>query len=205
MTEKFEYDFEKLFNQPSEQFEEEKKTITIPLPKTNKYGNKTVGRVNAVSGDYWKCRDKFLPSKHNGMDTFQIYRNGEFLIYGKDYTVDKLGNIDVHDKEGEFKFSNIHFGSQAEFSAFEVLWKAFTSKRITSLECQKDYRLTAHDKEMCVYKADFVVTKEDGTVDVIDVKGVVTPLFKLKAKLFEAQYGHEIKIWGAKGDGWTNY
>ena len=40
------------------------------------------------------------------------------------------------------------------------------------------------------YIADFVVIEKDGTVRVYDAKGVQTPVYKLKKKLFEACYPH---------------
>lgn len=38
------------------------------------------------------------------------------------------------------------------------------------------------------YIADFVITNNDGTTEVIDVKGVETQVFKIKQKLFEYMY-----------------
>jgi len=40
-----------------------------------------------------------------------------------------------------------------------------------------------------VYKADFVVRFSDGVEKVIDVKGMQTPVFKLKAKMFLHNFG----------------
>lgn len=38
------------------------------------------------------------------------------------------------------------------------------------------------------YIADFVITNNDGTTEVVDVKGVETQVFKIKQKLFEYMY-----------------
>lgn len=38
------------------------------------------------------------------------------------------------------------------------------------------------------YKADFKVTYADGSVEIIDIKGMSTPVFKLKHKMFEFVY-----------------
>lgn len=38
------------------------------------------------------------------------------------------------------------------------------------------------------YVADFVIVNNDGTTDVVDVKGVETQVFKIKRKLFEYKY-----------------
>lgn len=204
-------DFEKLFSEEAIKNAEDKYQLTDPpakvvtIPAKSKYGNETVGKAKTVSGSYWHCKMKFTPSKNTGIYTCQIYRDGEFLIYGKDYTLDGNGEADVHEKDGKFKFSNITFGSKAELSAYVFLWHEFLAGKITSLECQKSYTLSAYDKKICSYRADFVITKKDGTVDVVDVKGAKTDVFIIKAKLFEAQYGFAIKTWGVKGEGWINY
>jgi len=36
--------------------------------------------------------------------------------------------------------------------------------------------------------ADFVIVNNDGTTDVVDVKGFETQVFKIKKKLFEYKY-----------------
>lgn len=38
------------------------------------------------------------------------------------------------------------------------------------------------------YIADFVIVNNDGTTDVVDIKGVETQIFKIKRKLFEYKY-----------------
>lgn len=38
------------------------------------------------------------------------------------------------------------------------------------------------------YVADFVITNNDGTTDVVDIKGFETQVFKIKQKLFEYMY-----------------
>lgn len=38
------------------------------------------------------------------------------------------------------------------------------------------------------YVADFVITNNDGTTEVVDIKGVETQVFKIKQKLFEYMY-----------------
>lgn len=43
-----------------------------------------------------------------------------------------------------------------------------------------------------VYKADFVVHYPNGKIEVVDTKGVETADFKIKKKLFDYRYDHEI-------------
>lgn len=38
------------------------------------------------------------------------------------------------------------------------------------------------------YKADFLIHYTDGRIEVVDVKGAVTPLFSMKRKMFEYKY-----------------
>jgi hypothetical protein len=45
-----------------------------------------------------------------------------------------------------------------------------------------------------VYEADFAYWDRAGTSHVVDVKGVATPVFRLKAKLFRACYGYPIEL-----------
>ena len=44
------------------------------------------------------------------------------------------------------------------------------------------------------YKADFEIHKLDGTIEVVDVKGVETEAFKIKKKLFEKKYPHKLSL-----------
>jgi hypothetical protein len=45
------------------------------------------------------------------------------------------------------------------------------------------------------YVADFQIEFDDGSIEIIDVKGyMLTPDFKLKKKLFEYFYPHELKL-----------
>jgi len=45
-----------------------------------------------------------------------------------------------------------------------------------------------------VYRADFMVFYADGTVKIIDVKGMETPEFKIKKKLLEETYPFTLDI-----------
>jgi hypothetical protein len=42
--------------------------------------------------------------------------------------------------------------------------------------------------KVCTYVSDFDIVYADGTRRLVDVKGIATPVFKLKQKLFEAEY-----------------
>jgi hypothetical protein len=44
------------------------------------------------------------------------------------------------------------------------------------------------------YVADFEVHHLDGSIEVIDVKGMETEAFKIKRKLFEKKYPHKLSL-----------
>lgn len=71
-----------------------------------------------------------------------------------------------------------------------VLQEAFTKRDI------KFQKIT--------YKADFEVEYPDGEVVAIDIKGMQTPLFRLKQKLFENKYTLELRLltYVKKHGGW---
>lgn len=54
---------------------------------------------------------------------------------------------------------------------------------------QPEFELVVNDVLIGKYIADFSVQWKDGSVTYEDVKGVRTPLYKLKKKLVEALYG----------------
>ena len=53
---------------------------------------------------------------------------------------------------------------------------------------QPRFPLISDSDEQTEYVADFIVFNVDGIPDVIDIKGMETDVFKLKHKLFKAQY-----------------
>lgn len=65
---------------------------------------------------------------------------------------------------------------------------------IRDLREQVTYRLEVNGVLVCRYRADFVyVDAVDGRVRIVDVKGVRTPEYKLKAKLMRAIHGITIE------------
>ncbi len=97
-------------------------------------------------------------------------------------------------------FEGIIFHSRREMEAyrgFRILEKA---GKIAKLERQVAFPLLAARLEavphgslvdavpVAKYLADFVVTELDGTKRIYETKGVATAVYKLKKKLFEANY-----------------
>ncbi len=83
----------------------------------------------------------------------------------------------------------ITFASKAEMMAFQKLYMLQESGFVTKVELQPVFKFPMGFE----YRADFRVTYASGDVEVIDVKGVETPVFKLKAKCM-AHFFPEVKL-----------
>lgn len=89
---------------------------------------------------------------------------------------------------------NIKFPSTAEANRYEDLKLLVSGGVIKNLELQPRYPLVVNDLKVGEYRADFsYFDNEIGKWVVEDVKGVKTPVYKLKKKLVSALYGIEIK------------
>jgi hypothetical protein len=99
-------------------------------------------------------------------------------------------------KSVKTKYNGITFHSKKEANyakLLDMLKKASDPKsRVVSYEIQVPYEIYINDQKICRYLADFKVKYADGRIEVVDVKGFRTSLYKLKKKLVEAQYGIKI-------------
>lgn len=86
----------------------------------------------------------------------------------------------------------ITFDSQAEADHYWDLKQLERAGEITELELQPVFPLLVNGIKVGLYRADFRFRDEDG-LHVQDVKGVRTPVYKLKKKMVLAQYGIEIE------------
>lgn len=88
------------------------------------------------------------------------------------------------------EFNGIAFDSMAEAKRYYILTIRQSMGEISGLELQPRYPLVVGTTKVCTYVADFryVDTKTGETV-VEDVKGVKTPVYRLKAKLMLALHG----------------
>jgi hypothetical protein len=70
------------------------------------------------------------------------------------------------------------------------------TERVVSIELQPRYDIIVNSQKIGFYKADFKVRRADGSIQIIDVKGLkkgsAYALFRLKKKLIEAIYDIEI-------------
>jgi len=66
-------------------------------------------------------------------------------------------------------------------------------ERVVSYETQVPFQIEINSVKICKYLADFKVLYKDKHIEIVDVKGFRTEIYKLKKKLVEAQYGITIK------------
>ena len=86
----------------------------------------------------------------------------------------------------------IRFASKAEAKHYGLLKYLEREGMIENLELQPEYPVIVNGQRICLYKADFryMQRTQHGLYQVIeDVKGMRTPVYKLKKKLVEALYG----------------
>lgn len=92
------------------------------------------------------------------------------------------------------------FDSVAESKYYQQLKWLEANKQILSFRLQPRYRLEdGFEKGGKKYRpidyiADFEIHHLDGSIEVVDVKGALTDVFRLKQKLFEKKYPHRLKL-----------
>lgn len=92
--------------------------------------------------------------------------------------------------------NGITFDSLAEAKRYRELMLLQRSGIVTDVQLQPSYTLipgfkhkaTGKRVQAITYKADFLVTYADGHQEIEDVKGMLTPVYKLKKKLFMNAY-----------------
>jgi len=89
------------------------------------------------------------------------------------------------------------------------LWLSAPQLGLKSIEYEKEYDLHCNGIKVCTHRPDWTMNYID-RVEVIEYKGVETPLFKLKHKMYLAEYPHikynmvkqKVRIKGRKGNDW---
>ncbi len=81
----------------------------------------------------------------------------------------------------------IVFASKAEARRFRELKILQRAGEISHLEVQPEFKCTINGKLVCTYRADFRYRTKSGSVTE-DVKGMRTPVYRLKKKLVEALF-----------------
>lgn len=88
----------------------------------------------------------------------------------------------------------IRFDSRKEAERYSMLRLLERNGEISNLQLQVSYPIIVSGQKICTYRADFVYADEvTGQVVVEDVKGMVTPVYRLKKKLMLAVYGISIQ------------
>lgn len=88
------------------------------------------------------------------------------------------------------KIDGITFQSTAEANYYYKLRMLVKAKKIAGFCRQPRFVITEGDNNTrCVeYVADFIEFHNDGTYRIVDVKGIQTPVFKLKMKSLHEKY-----------------
>jgi hypothetical protein len=117
--------------------------------------------------------------------------------------------IDLSEKKHKYGaekavLDGITFDSKKEGSRYQALKIMASAGIIKDLTLQPEWDLRVNDQRICIYKADFLYYRKqirgyeyrgpdvfDGPI-VEDVKGIKTPVYRLKKKLMSAVYGIQI-------------
>ena len=93
----------------------------------------------------------------------------------------------------------ITFASKAEVRRYSELKLLEKAGEITALCLQPPFPIVVNDIPICKYVADFIYWDVEKDAQIIeDVKGMKTPVYKLKKRLVEALYGITITEIGGK-------
>lgn len=103
-------------------------------------------------------------------------------------------------KAKKIEVDGVVFDSQIEARYYKQLKWLQDNDQILFFRIQPRYLLQeAFEKDgrrfrKIEYVADFEVHHKDGSIEVVDVKGVETEAFKIKRKMFEMKYPHKLSL-----------
>jgi Flp pilus assembly CpaF family ATPase len=109
-----------------------------------------------------------------------------------------IGIDSINKKPNKYKaikteVDNVLFASKKEAARYCELRALLKAGKIKNLVLQPEFKVVVEGKKICTYKADFSYLDEHGFKRTIeDVKGMKTPVYRLKKKLVEAIYNIEI-------------
>ena len=110
------------------------------------------------------------------------------------------------------EYKGITFDSKVECEYYQLLEKQQKAGMFDRIEVQPRYELIPKfdNQRKTEYIADFALWKDGKLLEVIDVKGMPTPVAKLKAKLFRYKYPNVYLTWICKapkytGQEWISY
>ena len=91
----------------------------------------------------------------------------------------------------------VRFASKAEAAEYLRLKMLQAAGKIWGLKLQPKFPIVINGVKVCTYIADFEYSEPMPTGEaervVADVKGMLTPMYRLKKKLFELLYGIRIR------------
>ena len=108
--------------------------------------------------------------------TANILKNG-----GRKKRINKYKNIRTTTLRGTF-------ASKKEARDEQELNIRKRAREIKNYACQVPFRIDINKKHICTYIADFVILHNDGSEEIVDSKGFLTQVFRLKFKLMKAVY-----------------
>lgn len=94
----------------------------------------------------------------------------------------------------------IQFDSKIESQYYLHLKQKMENKEIIAFGLQPEFILQDSFKKNgktfreIKYIADFNIVHNDGTIEIVDVKGMITQAFAIKKKLFEKRYSHKLTL-----------
>lgn len=94
----------------------------------------------------------------------------------------------------------VNFDSKLEADYFIMLEEKLRTGQIRAFERQPVFLLQDSFKKngktfrKIEYRADFKIIHNDGSIEIVDVKGYETPEFRLKRKLFEKRYPYTLTV-----------
>ena len=117
-------------------------------------------------------------------------------------TASEYRNLKTKSKYGnkKVKIDGLTFDSKAEALYYSKLKKMHERGEILFFRTQPRYRLLdGFEKDgkrhrPIDYIADFEVHHLDGSIEVIDIKGYKTDVFRIKEKMFNKKYPHKLTI-----------
>lgn len=98
-----------------------------------------------------------------------------------------------HAKKTEIDGITFHSKKEANhYAELKLCMRAKGDDKVVGLEMQPKFECVVSGKKICNYFADFRIEYADGRIVIEDVKGVKTPVYRLKKKLVEALFEIEI-------------
>lgn len=116
----------------------------------------------------------------NTTQKIDFNNHGDKLLHEKKKSKYNANKVEV---------DGIKFDSQKEANYYNELKLRLSAGNIKGFCRQAEFVLANNVR----YKADFIVFNNNGTTDIIDVKGFKTDVYKLKKKLFEDKFNLKIR------------